>query len=354
MTTILTTTGISLYLNAKREFNTEAPIDEQMRQYLRMKPKAASAETNSLEQIAQSGDSLVFLHTETLEAKRCAALLQAYFSNRGFKSVRLVELQFQDDERHMETHGLRSLVNTLIDEVESAKRKNQEVVINATSGFKPEIGYSTIIGMLYQIPVKYIHERFRRVVTINPIALDWDTSLFLTYDSFFRWIDAEPRQEKDVEERLKGIPDRESIKALLTIPDANGDIFLAPMGEVLRRRFTHETEEADREGWPESAEVDSDEEKIQTSLRNVKHHYPKGTLAACYKIAQLPYVETIISGEFEDTTLSRIKRRYDDGTILLLWADNKKAVKLIVHTTARGYPQTLKVANQIKELLEID
>ena len=105
--------GLFCYVQLHKKFGmASAPADEQMRQYLRMKPKTASAETNSLEQIAQPSDSLVFLHTETLEAKRCAMLLQAYFSNKGFKSVRLVELQFQDEERHIETHGLRSLVNT--------------------------------------------------------------------------------------------------------------------------------------------------------------------------------------------------------------------------------------------------
>src|SRR2546421_1519556 len=147
MPTILTTTGISLYINASRNYNIKDPTDDQMRQYLRTKPELASAEANSLLQIAQSDDHLVFLHTETPEAKKCAELLQEFFNNKGFKHIHLVKLQFQDDEKHIETHGLRNLVNTLIDEIEKAKRKKQDVVINATSGFKPEIGYSTMIGM---------------------------------------------------------------------------------------------------------------------------------------------------------------------------------------------------------------
>lgn len=353
MTTILTTTGISLYLNTGREYKTPSATDDQMRQYLRMKPEAASAEVNSLLQIAQLDDHLVFLRTETQEAERCVNLLKEFFLNRGFKHVRVVELQFQDDEKHIETHGLRNLVNKLIDEIRSAKGRDQEVVINATPGFKLESGYSTIVGMLYQVPVKYIHEKFRRVVTVNPIALDWDTSLFLNYSWFFHWLDEEPRSQEEVEERLKALPDREKIRSMLTWPDENGDIFLSPMGEVLQQRFKRETEEAKEVSLPPEVEIENPDDKIASSLKKMAHHYPKNTLTICSRIAQLPYVRAIVGGNFENTTRSSIKKVLEDGTIRLLWADNEKAANLTVQTTGQGIPQTRKVAEEIREILEI-
>ncbi len=96
MTTILTTTGISLYINTGREYKTSSPTDDMMRQYLRMKPQSASAEANSLLQIAQPGDHLVFLCTDTVNAQRCAELLKEFFTNGGFKHVEIVSLQFQE------------------------------------------------------------------------------------------------------------------------------------------------------------------------------------------------------------------------------------------------------------------
>lgn len=354
MTTILTTTGISLYINTSRTSDTKEPTDDQMRQYLRMKPEAASAEANSLLQITQTDDHLIFFRTETPEAERCANLLKEFFLSRGFKNVRIVELQFQDDEKHIETHGLRNLVNTLISEIEAAQRKGQQIVINATPGFKLESAYSTMIGMLYQVPVKYIHEKFRRVVTFNPIALDWDTSLFLTYDSFFKWLDeGEGRVQREVEARLRGVPDREKIQALLSIPDDKGYIFLSPIGEVLRRRFAREAEEAETIDWPSEVQVKNVRDKIARSIIKREHHYPKYTEDICEKIAQLPWVQAVIGGNFENTTLSRIKGINEDGTIRLLWADDEKAANVIVQTTAQGRPQTRKVANKIREILEI-
>jgi putative CRISPR-associated protein (TIGR02619 family) len=355
MTTILTTTGISLYLNTRREYKTESPTDDQMRQYLRTKPEPASAEANSLIQIVKPGDHLVFLCTETPNAQRCAELLKEFFTNRGFKHIRIVRLQFQEKEEHIEAQGLRDLVNSLIREIEEAQRDGQEVVINATAGFKAQIVYSTMIGMIYHVPVKYIYETFQRIVTFNPIALDWDTSLFLTYNWFFQWLDEEPRSQREVEERLRALPDsdKEKIQSMLTSPDENGDIFLSPMGEALRQRFARETEEAEEADWPPTVEVKNIKDKIANSIVKQGHNYPKGTKASCEKIARLPYVQSIIGDNFVNSPHSRINHTYENGIIELQWTEDGKAARLIIHTTAQGHPQTRKVAEKIREILGI-
>ena len=354
MTTIITTTGISLHTNTDRNF-AKKPTDDQMRQYLRMNPERASAEVNSLLQIAEPGDHLVFLHTATAEAERCAQLLKEFFENKGYNHshIRLVPLQFQEDEQHIESLGLRNLVNAVIAEIETAQRAGREVVINATPGFKLESAYSTIIGMLYHVPVRYIYEKFKRVVTLNPIAIAWDTSLFLMYDWFFRWIDEQPRTLHEVEEHLREIPEKGAILSFLTLPDKNNEVFLSPLGEAFRKRFRQESEEAELVDWPTAAEEQDIDAKISSSILHLKHHYTANTLAACRKIAQLPWVEAIIGGHFENTTLSRIKQASEDGMIRMLWADNKKATNLSIQTTAQSSAQTLKVAMKIREILEI-
>ena len=352
MATILTTTGLSLYQNAKREYQTNQPTDDQMRQYLRTNPDRASSEANSLLKFAKPDDDLVLLHTQTPDAIRCTSLLHDYFSSKGYKRIRLVQLEFKGDAQHIETTGLRSLIDALINEIEGAQRKQTDVVINATAGFKAQVVYSTMIGMIYQVPVKYIHEEFRSLVTFNPIALEWDTSIFLTYEAFFKWIDAEPRTCQEVESYLKGLPDRERIEALLTSPDADGLVYLSYMGEALRRKFQRETEEAELVAWPPSADIKNPKDKIASSLLHRSHHPIKGGLAACHKIAELDCVQAIIGGNFENTTNTRLKV-YPNGIILLLWADNEKAERLTIQTTAWGQPQTLKVAQKIKEILEI-
>lgn len=354
MTTIITTTGISLYNNTDRNY-AKNPTDDQMRHYLRMSPEKASAEVHSLLQIAESGDHLVFLHTATDKAKRCAQLLQEFFEKRGdkYSHIRLVPLQFQEDEHHIESLGLRNLVDAVIMELEKAQRSGQEVVINATPGFKLESGYSTIIGMLYHVPVKYIYEKFTRVVTLNPIALAWDTSLFLTYDWFFRWLDDEPRRLREVEEHLREIPEKGAILSFLTLPDTQNEVFLSPLGEVLRKKFQQESEDAALADWPADAEEQDIDAKISSSILHCRHHTITNILGACRKIAQLSWVEAIIGGHFESTTFARIKYVSDDGMIRMLWADNQKAANLTIQTTAQSRAQTLKVADKIKQVLDL-
>lgn len=354
MTTIITTTGISLYNNTKRETGQQQPADNVMRQFLRREPEKAAAEVKSLLQIALHDDHLVLLHTGTLEAERCAKLLQEFFLNdQGYKYVRLIKLEFQEDEAHIETHGIRNFVDTLIEEIEKAQKQQDTVIINATAGFKAQIVYSTMLGMLYRVPVKYMYEGFQRIVTFNPIPLDWDTSIFLSNDWFFLWIDQLPRTQYEVEQKLQLVADGEGIRTLLTPPDKDGYVFLSAMGIALQRKLEYEIAEAELIPFPPASTVETASEKVANSILHEKHHFPKNLRDECLKIAAIPYVQGIIGGFFENTARSQIKHAYPDGTISLIVGDGKKVANLTVRTTAQGKPQTLKVALEISQLVEI-
>lgn len=352
MTTILTTTGRSLYDKVRRIQKVDVPTIDQMRQYLYREPKDASSEANSLLRMAQTDDHIVLLHTKDQEVELCVNLLKDFFASEGYKHVHSVRLDFQSNEQYIETVGIRNLVNVLIDEIEKAQKDGQEVIINATAGLKAQVVYSTMIGMLYNVPVKYLYEDFRRVVTFSPIALDWDTSLFLFYEPFFIWLEEDLRTSQQVERYLERIPEQERIRELLAAPDADGAILLSYMGDALQRRFKRETEEAQLVQWPPSANTANIEDKIASSLLNRKHHIIKDGSSIYHKIAQLDCVEQVIGGHFEPTTRGRIRQVYADGSILLLWADNTKAERLTIHTTAKGKSQTLKVAREIQNILK--
>lgn len=351
MTTILTTTGISLKLNAARALGS-SPSDLDLRQYLHTDPSRASAELNALLRFASTNDHLVLLHTDNAEAERCANLLCEYLIEQGFTHTRLVKLELQDQEEHLETRGLRNLVDALIREIEAAQRAGSEVVINATAGLKAQVVYSTMLGMIYHIPVKYIYETFQRLVTFNPIPLDWNTDIVLANRVFFAWIDDEPRQYDAIHSRLSALPERAVIETMLTPPDSDGHIFLSPMGAALYRCFVREVEATYLATWPPASKRNS-RQKIAESIRKHKHHFPRHLLDMCERMATVDAVHEIIGGNFESTTLSRIKRIDDDGNIRLLLADKDKAANITVMTTARGRSQTLKVAERLRELLEI-
>jgi len=345
MQTIITTTGISLLSNTARELkkrNSEV-TDAELRLYFdKVGASEASAETNSLLKIATPDDKIVLLHTATPEGERCVKQVQNYLDKEGWSNIRLRQLPLEKNESQFESHGLRELVNILVDEINKAQSEKQEVIINATGGFKAEISYTTMVGMIFQVPVKYIYQDFQQPITFPALPITWNIDLLLEYDHFFAWIDTEPRQKLEVEQRLKAIPDKERILQLLLPPDKEDNIYLSAAGEILWKRVSQQQKLAEIIPEPPDSEV-IESEKISSSIKSLKHGFPQGTKEFAEKLAKISAVEEIISGNFENTTLKRVKKTFDDGSILVLWADNTKAVRITIRTTARGQAQTLKI-----------
>ncbi len=242
MRTIITTVGTSLLTNAKRELKVDAPTDEQLANYLRTTDaEKASAETNSLSRILQEGDRIVFIYSHTEDGKRCAELLRRHYDNEGYQaeSVEVPDLDYTD--KKFQNRGLRSLVNILAQQIEEARKRQHEVVINATGGFKAEIAYATLIGLLFRVPVCYIHEMFRDIITLPATPIGWDFSLIANHEEFFEWIEGDLRTKSEVDNRLKSLgEDRERITMLLL--EEEGYTMLSPMGEAFYQAYREKIE----------------------------------------------------------------------------------------------------------------
>lgn len=355
MRVIITTTGTSLLTNTARALdkkNAEVTDDELRHYFEQVGPEKASAETNSLPKIATPDDAVVMLHTTTPEGERCAKQIEGYLKSKNWRNLRLEKLELEQNEAQFEQKGLRNLVDTIIDEINKAQQQGNEVIINATGGFKAEIAYTTMVGMIFQVPVKYIYQDFQKPVTFPALPITWNLDLLIEYDHFFKWLDEEPRSQFEVDQRMKAIsPDeRDRIQQLLSSPDAEQYIYLSPAGDILWKRLRQVREVVVEE--PPASEREASE-KLSNSLQGEKHHYPKGTKEFAEQLAALPAVEEIIGGHFENTTLKRVKSVSDDGVIRVLWADNEKAANLTIRTTARGQAQAVQFCDRyIKPFLE--
>lgn len=351
MAKIITTTGTSLLTNVAKSRQKPASevSDRELKEHIRtFSHTESSAETNSLFKIASPRDEIVFLYTSTKDGQRCATIIQDYLLSHNW-SVSLREVPIDYNESRFERYGLRQLVNILVQEIVNSQRQQQEVVINATGGFKAEIAYTTIVGTIFQVPVKYIYQDFQEAITLPVLPITWDTEIMFIHQEFFDWLDDQPRYYQEVEIWLKGMYNRETVKAFLLPPDSDGHVFLSPAGEILWQRFRQTKEEAETYIEDPPASEVSPEDKIANSLEKQGHNYPKYTLELATKLAEIEIVEEIIGGFFENTTDSRIKGVTEDGVIKILWADNTKAVNLKVFTTARGMAQTLAVCDRLIE-----
>ncbi|MCS6806988.1 MAG: putative CRISPR-associated protein [Acidobacteriota bacterium] len=234
MRTILVTVGTSLLSNARRDLKVEQPSDQQLANYLRhTAAEKATAETNSLSRLLKEGDHVVFLHSQTDEGKLCAEALRRHYKGEGYQACMREVPDLTYTESRFKMRGLRSLVAKLIELIRHERQEERQVLINATGGFKAEIAYATLVGLLFDVPVYYIHEAFREIIEMPPTPISWDYTLLANYEEFFEWINGDYRPTVEVDRRLRGLPDE--IRLLLT--EEEGFTSLSPAGEAFYEAY---------------------------------------------------------------------------------------------------------------------
>jgi putative CRISPR-associated protein (TIGR02619 family) len=239
-TVILTTVGTSLLGNLKRE----GIGPEKALEYIRSDPVKACAETNSLERLLKAGDAVELLHSDTEDGRRCAEWVAAYLRERGFEAELFKIQGLAYEAKGFADYGLRGFVQLLAARIRQAQRRGRRVGINATGGFKAEIAYATALGLVFKVPVYYIHEKFGDIVTLPSTPFGWDSDLIAWNHEFFDWIDAEPRPKHEVEARAAALP--EALRVLLEDFALDGQIYtsLSPLGQAYLEAFRLEFEQA--------------------------------------------------------------------------------------------------------------
>jgi putative CRISPR-associated protein (TIGR02619 family) len=237
MRTVLTTVGTSLVTNARKALglNMEEAITEaQVANYLRRAdPEKASAETNSLSRLLHEDDEIVFLCSQTEEGKKCAEALRRFYDSRGHRAQVREVRDLNYTERRFKMRGLRSLVATLVGLIREERKRGRKVLVNATGGFKAEIAYATLVGLLFDVPVYYIHEAFREIIEMPPTPISWDYSLLADHEEFFEWLFDQERPTREVDARLRDCP--RELRLLLS--EVEGSTMLSPAGEAFYEAY---------------------------------------------------------------------------------------------------------------------
>jgi len=240
MRSILTTVGTSLRTNAMRRLNIPEVQEQHLAAYLRAATaEQACAETNSLSRLLQEGDRIVLLYSDTVEGHQCALALQRWYTAQRYSTDMAPIPHLTYTANHFKMRGLRSLVATLIALIRRERQQGRAVCLNATGGFKAEIAYATLVGLLFDVPVYYIHEAFRDIIEMPPTPVSWDYTLLADYEDFFTWVHADLRLTPEVQARLRGLP--QEVSFLLTEEDEF--TILSPAGEAFYEayhdRLTH-------------------------------------------------------------------------------------------------------------------
>jgi len=155
-----------------------------LRDYLRVNPRAASAELNaflryvSLSNHAPPKDVGVLVYsTDTGTGYLCAALIHEYLMEEGYATLtpEPVRVEGLGTSEESLDDGLANLLDKVVSVIKEKVSEGVRVYINATAGFKPETTFLTLAAAIAGATATYyIHEAFKEVIELPlpPLTID--------------------------------------------------------------------------------------------------------------------------------------------------------------------------------------
>lgn len=350
MRSIIVSVGTSLLTNRETETgrpwsgwsgSSPIPDHDQAVEYLsRADAALASAETNTLEHLdLHSSDRLHWLHSDTPEGRFCAEALRGHYQAAGNDGElhEVAGINYREDT--FADLGLRSLVGTAFGIIR--RPDAGQVEICATGGFKAELAYLNLVGLLSGCPVHYIHERFRSLVTLPALPTAWDMAPVEQSIEFFEWMEdtADGRPAAEVEGRLHGLPE---IRMLVSFSDGLG--YLSPAGMALYQSYQKRLG-IPTTTWPPS---DGKAPREKVSLESVSHHRPRGWEQFVEWLANIDFVSFVkYDGGSRTPSGTKAEVRDPNGGVLKVVYSSDFEIHFAVTTTARGDDQCRHVADYI-------
>ena len=231
---IINTVGTSLLGNFMRHTGEKELNREKIKKFMNSIPEQEiSAEINALSKLKDlniNSDYLYFLTSDSDEGQLCAELIGGYYNEKGFNFVDYKRVTgLVKDFKKFKTVGLINLVNILCDLIEEYKKN---VIINATGGYKAEIAYATLVGILYKVKVIYIHEDFKGMIEMPFLPINFDFNLWNKHkDHVDNILNAQTK--KEARNTIDKLPPE---FGLLFQKDQYGEKYiLSPPGEAIDR-----------------------------------------------------------------------------------------------------------------------
>lgn len=208
----------------------------------------------------------------------------------------------------------------------------ERCAIDATGGFKAQVGVVVALGQALQIPVYYRHETFSQIIALPPMPIALDADLWCQNAGLFFELAEGDREMESLPEdpRLQGLLDWEEIDSRMLVGlNATGMIF----HEALLQRWPQQAslllpEEATRKevcpipdhNWP-------DRERLQRTMQKM--------------VDQVPYI-TRCHTHYLNPDLPRPNTFLLKGDKLLAQCSNgTHTLQFEIHTTAR-HPAQLR------------
>lgn len=185
----------------------------------------------------RSIQKLYLLVSDTEAGEHTGRVLKQYFLKNPLFKFSEVEYKsiekLQDQEpRDFKIYGLRNLVRRIGEIIQRVGGPDQ-VMIDATGGYKAQIAIAVLIGQILNIPVSYKHERFSEIIDFPPLPVSFDYTIVGEYSGLFSFLEKtnivtnEDLQLSELDEKVRVLLDEETVQntTLYTL-NPIGELFL--------------------------------------------------------------------------------------------------------------------------------
>ena len=158
-----------------------------------------SAEIHSLVRMNVSDeDRVLLLSSSTPEGLACALAVEGYLKRhwRGLEVVTEPVNGLQvDDAEEFRRVGVVEFTKLCLREINNyhapVSGQPANVVLNPTGGFKALVPYMVLIGMIKEVPCRYIFEQSTTLLELPPLPVEFSRSRFEAFKALFERIERE-------------------------------------------------------------------------------------------------------------------------------------------------------------------
>ncbi len=301
--------------------------------------KDASPEIKSLAKLQVGHEDQVVLYASETSDGIVSTRVVREFCRQIWQCSTAMEvitgLQVQDAGRFRSV-GVQRYVQSVVKQIsEPQNQYGREIILNATAGFKALVPYTTLIGLLFQIPVQYIFESSSALLSLPPLPVNFDLDFYKQVEPLLQRIETESAIP---EKELAVLEPATRDKLLPLLEQANGHYTLSALGFIVYERYKSPPELLPSKRKPN--EKDHTRDFSQETHRSAEFEKFKTRLAECLWVDEFRWLKGA------DETRKEVKLVGDELHVAY------GGIELCVRTTAQHPSHYARIIPELEKLLK--
>lgn len=284
---VITIMGTSVITNYLRNKNHEKYSQEDLFNYIDEKE---SAETETIKKLIKQNkisinDCFYLITTDTPKGKIASNVIKQYLQDK--LNINYVEINFirhlTEEAAEIQSKG----ITNFIDIVTNIINEHKDACIVATGGFKVEMSFATLIGLIYSKPIFYIHEMFSTIIETPQLPFVPDFSEYKIYrDDIDFLLRATPSKENN--NKYKSLPP--TVQKMLVQSKKTGIFEFTTIGKIVSNFYNHQQTKKDK--------IIINQDAIITDLWNIVDENKKITLNDMKDYALAKQLKSILKSPY--------------------------------------------------------